>query len=505
MRIVFLPIDERFCTREYFLMFAIASDLNILTPPKELLGAKKIPAHTDALKDWLLDNSQEGDNLILSLDTLIHGGLIPSRINLLQKPTINERLKILNTLKKKRTTIYLSSTITRIPIYNSSDEEPDYWEYYGEALSNLSKDFAKYLESKDKLQNLSYKDTLSRFLEKFENKYQEIPEWMIKDFFWRRERNYTIIQEAIKFVNNGVVDFLNITLDDNSSGSLSVYESKLHQKLVNQLDLNEKISIHPGADETSLTLLSRLLCSTFKYSPSFELFYTHPESITLIPPYEGYPLKSSVETHIGAAGGKIKQKGDILLLLNNSSDYSRYDNTFQDTLAVSEEKYETIIERIKKEDKIIGIADIRYGNGSDKRLVEKILENHLDWLKINYSGWNTVSNTLGTVILHSVIQYFAQKNYLKLDTKELLKLQAIFFIEHWGYQAVVRQQLRKDSAQKGCNLWTLMPAEKWAEEYTKTKLLPFKEIIEKSMKKRWKMEIFFPWHRSFEVGINLSP
>ena len=40
----------------------------------------------------------------------------------------------------------------------------------------------------------------------------------------------------------------------------------------------------------------------------------------------------------------------------------------------------------------------------------------------------------------------------KFDIEELLKLQAIFFIEHWGYQADVRQQLRRNCVAKGFNI-----------------------------------------------------
>jgi len=183
MRIVYLPLDERFCTREYFLMFTKIAGLDILTPPRELLGSKKVPADTDALENWLLENVQTGDSLIISLDTLIHGGLIPSRINLIRSETIRDRLKFFSILKDRKVEIYLSTTVTRIPIYNSADEEPDYWEYYGETLSDMSKEFARYLESNN-IENLSYKEILPEFLNQNEKRYQHIPKWMIEDFFW---------------------------------------------------------------------------------------------------------------------------------------------------------------------------------------------------------------------------------------------------------------------------------------------------------------------------------
>lgn len=54
-------------------------DFNIVRP--ETLGNKKLPADLDKLASFLRKECKDADGLILSVDTLLYGGLIPSRIH----------------------------------------------------------------------------------------------------------------------------------------------------------------------------------------------------------------------------------------------------------------------------------------------------------------------------------------------------------------------------------------------------------------------------------------
>ena len=130
-RIVFLPVDERFCTRNYFILACEALNIEIVTPPVGLLGSKKISPDMNLLHRWLVSNVRPGDYLIISVDMLVYGGLIPSRISNEQYETLETRLNLIKEFKERNTRIYVNSAITRLPFYNSSEEEPDYWEYFG--------------------------------------------------------------------------------------------------------------------------------------------------------------------------------------------------------------------------------------------------------------------------------------------------------------------------------------------------------------------------------------
>lgn len=492
MNIVFLPIDERFCTRDYFIKIAESGGINVKTPKREILGKKKIPADTNEIKKWLLEKTEDGDILIISSDMLIHGGLIPSRINQKTIKTSKEELEILKKLKiEKNIKIYIGTTVTRIPRYNSNDEEPDYWEYFGKNIKDLSKELTK---------NLKEKKSLDYFSE-LKNMKTDIKKWILDDFFWRRKRNFNIISYLIDLLSEGTIDYLNLTLDDNEEGNLSVYEANFHKQKIEKMKLNDKSSIHPGADESSLTMLSRALCDEFNVKPKFKVIYTIPEKKELIPPYEGESLDKSVENHIKSSGGKIVQKNenDIDLIVNNFNEEDWGDSSLQKNTTLN---YLNLL-KIQK-NKITGICDVKYANGSDNQLIEFILDKDIDWKKFNISGWNTAGNTIGTVCAHSIIQWLGKEKYINLNEKEIKKIQFIFLLEHWGYQANIRKELREVSKEKGCNLFTLMPAEKWAEEYTKNKLIKYKIKIEEKIKEKWDLDIYFPWHRSFEVGIELK-
>ena len=115
-RVVFLPVDERFCTRDYFLLLARAANINVVTPPKSYLGAKKTPPDIRRLLKWLEETVVPGDYLVLSIDMLVHGGLIPSRMSIETLDTLKERLGLLEKLKDRDVKIYATTTVTRTPL-----------------------------------------------------------------------------------------------------------------------------------------------------------------------------------------------------------------------------------------------------------------------------------------------------------------------------------------------------------------------------------------------------
>ena len=75
-KIVMLPLDERPCNYDFPEMMPKA-DFELILPPKEYMGNKKIPADTERLAKWLTKNIAGADVCILSLDALIYGGIVP--------------------------------------------------------------------------------------------------------------------------------------------------------------------------------------------------------------------------------------------------------------------------------------------------------------------------------------------------------------------------------------------------------------------------------------------
>ncbi|MBN2219163.1 MAG: DUF4127 family protein, partial [Kosmotogaceae bacterium] len=428
-RIVFLPVDERFCTRDYFLLLAGAANLNVVTPPKSYLGAKKTPPDIVRLHRWLEDVVLPGDYLVISIDMLVHGGLIPSRMSLDSLDTLKERLTILEELKARDVRIYATTTVTRTPFYDSAEEEPDYWQYFGLSMYDLSRLLARSFRGE-------------KVYDSVIEKMERIPTHFVTDYLVRRIRNREMVSSVIDLVNSNIIEFLNLVLDDNSKESISLAESEIHQARVDSLGIGSRVSIHAGADEATLSLLARVLSQSSGETPSFEIFYSSPEHKEFIPPYEGSPLFIGIRNHIEAAGGKVVDAGGEILLMANNPEIG-LDSPQQLSRPEDLSPYKRFFSELEANSRRIkGIADVKFTNGSDNYLVKELLKRDgLNWLETNYSAWNTAGNTLGTVCAHSIVQLLGQKGMLELDPLKMKELQAIFFLEHWAFQSNVRQKL----------------------------------------------------------------
>ncbi|MEH6858905.1 DUF4127 family protein, partial [Priestia megaterium] len=89
-KIMYLPLDERPCNYKFPVKLAELTDLELIVPNRSLLGNKKKPADVSGLQEWLLENCQDASYLIVSIDMLVYGGIVPSRIhNLTKEECIN--------------------------------------------------------------------------------------------------------------------------------------------------------------------------------------------------------------------------------------------------------------------------------------------------------------------------------------------------------------------------------------------------------------------------------
>ena len=80
MKILMLPLDERPCNYLYPQLMPEAG-YQLLLPPREIMGDKKRAGDFEKISEWLLQNVGSADACILSLDTLIYGGIVPSRLH----------------------------------------------------------------------------------------------------------------------------------------------------------------------------------------------------------------------------------------------------------------------------------------------------------------------------------------------------------------------------------------------------------------------------------------
>ncbi len=81
-KVLYVPLDDRPCNYQYPLLLAgITDDVELLAPPLSLMGRLKRAADTDAIWDWLFEQAADAEYAVLSVDTLVYGNIIHSRIH----------------------------------------------------------------------------------------------------------------------------------------------------------------------------------------------------------------------------------------------------------------------------------------------------------------------------------------------------------------------------------------------------------------------------------------
>ena len=390
MKICFIPIDNRpVCYNLTKDIVAIDNNLELLIPPREFLGDLNKIADIKKIFNWI-KNLSEYDCMVLSLDTLAYGGLIPSRRSSDSFEMIKTRMEELKPFLVGKK-VYAFSSIMRISNNNYNEEEKEYWKIYGKKIF-------EYSYSGGKINN-------------------GIPSEILEDYLKTRERNFKINKMYLEWQKEGLFDTLIFSKDDCAEFGFNVNEAKELEELGGKTKT--------GADEIPLTLLSRAIEKNIKVFVEF----TEPNYKNCISNYEDVSIEKSVQGQLELGGFKQvfdKNEADLILLVNNFIEKQGELVMGWDTKPYNKNFVEP--------NKMYAIADVRFTNGADNNFVNDFI----DKISLNkfygYSAWNTSANSLGSLLAAIKVKFNAKK----YNDKAFKKLQIIRFLDDWAYQANVR-------------------------------------------------------------------
>lgn len=448
MKIAFVPIDNRpVCYSLPKLIAGIDKSIEFFIPNRNLLGDLKHSADIEGLFQWLMELPKL-DAIVLSLDTLAYGGLIPSRRCPETFEQIRKRIDILREiLEDKSCKVYAFSSIMRISNNNINEEEKEYWSDWGKKIFEYSFNTHKFGRGGCKI--------------------HDIPSDVLDDYIETRRRNFEINKIYYQWQKQGVFDTLVFSKDDCAEFGFNVQEAQFLEKM--------GAFTKTGADEIPLSLLARAIQGEIKIYPEF----LAPEEKDLISNYEDISIEKSVLGQIDLCGCKSVKtpvEADIILYINNFKK-----NQGEIVMKIDTEHFNSSFQVPQKP---YMIADVRFANGSDNGFVDAFLKNEIkDKYFCGYSAWNTSANTLGSLICGAKVKFLA-KNYNKKDFE---KLSIVRFLDDWAYQANVRQFLKKPDVNQ-----------------VSVEMKKFEKIIGNIFDMEICPKYKFPWDRLFEVEVELN-
>lgn len=399
MKIVMLPLDERPCNYHYPQMMPKA-DYELVLPPKHFMGDKKIPADTARLRTWLCENVSDADACILSMDTLVYGGIVPSRLHELPLEELIARADTVRELRRRnpKMKLYLFQLIMRCPDYSLSDEEPDYYDDCGRELHL----YGRYTH-KQKLGILT-KEEEADFARVKEKTKKVLP-----DFLGRREKNIAVLLHDLEFVRDGTADYFIVPQDDAAVYGFTSMDQLTVRAFLKENVLHMKTAMYPSADDTGLILLGRAVAEHRGLTPKIYVHYASTKAERVVPWFEDRPLGETVKYHILAVHGQqvySLPEADIVLAVNMGSDMvspddARYPMAYDVERNLAE--FVSFIRYALSEGKVVAVGDVAACNGSDGELLRVLDREGLLMRLHGYAGWNTSSNTLGTTVCMAVL------------------------------------------------------------------------------------------------------
>lgn len=493
-KIVYVALDDRPCNMDFPIEIFEHTDYQIVSPTKEMMPYEKTPCDYETLKQFLLKETQDAYGLILSVDTLIYGGLVPSRIHHLSPEQIQERMDLIKLLKQNNPNmlIYGFQTIMRCPRYNGDQEEPPYYKTEGEKIH-----LNGYYKHRESLGLLTETDRINM-------QELNIPLEALQDFEARREINLSFDIQSVDLAKENVFDFLVLCQDDASEfGYPTIDQGKVIAK-IKENNVRMKVFAYSGADELGVILMSRMVNHLLQKAPTFYIKYPSLTSGKVVPCLEDRYLDNTIRYQIISAGGIVVdsiQEADIILvaLIGPEKMFPRVNETHRDIdFGTNLPDTFTFINYYINQKPVV-IADLYFLNAGSLNVLSYIKENQLLTRLASYSGWNTSSNALGTAIAQG-IQFHHYGNQVIHQTFLMKR-----YIEDIGYCNLVRRKVTSEIEQLGMGYFDAREMRGHAAKLVEKGLTDFIEEYLPEVKHQFTLSnVHLPWKRMFEVGFDVT-
>lgn len=484
--LVAVTVDGRPVVRSQVQDLVACAGWTLRVPEVAALGHLRTPAPRDELRAWLLQQAPEADGFVLSLDMLVYGGLVPSRFIEDSLPSLLQRLDVVRELRAAAPgkPVYAFAATMRISNNDVAEEEKAYWAEHGRRLWAWS-------YHGDRARQLGAADSAALALQA----EAAVPTAVRENYLATRQRNLAVTRQALQLVRLGLIDRLVLPQDDTAEFGLNIAERRALQAEAAALGLVDRVAVYPGADEVMHTLCARMV-GTLEQRPPLRvaLAPSDPAHIgRLRALYEDRPVLESVASQVQAVGAVLtpdRAQADVLLALHTQG-------TAQGDWAMRVALPQRVpvdphwlggLQDWQRSGRPLALADLAYANGGDPWLLEQLLPP-----LSAYAGWNTASNSLGSVLSTSVL---AWRRESQPTARRALALR---LLEDELYQARWRQVLRD----------TVDEARLTAQELltrARAIVIPPLNVWAAERRLGWRVaDLRLPWDRSFEVELLLEP
>ncbi|WP_346353829.1 DUF4127 family protein [Azotosporobacter soli] len=490
--VLFVPLDDRPVCLADTLATARAAGLEVHTPPQEWLSSRDHRGDPDKIWQWLKEEAPRADAAVVSLDSLIYGGLVPSRTHELDESVLALRRKQIEELKTLQPSLrlYAFSTLMRSPKASAGGVDASYYEVWGPDLFRLGA-----LTDKQESDGVTQAERaeITRLSEK-------IPSAYLADWRQRRVKNLRNNLALWDMTQAGAIDYLLLGRDDAWMYSDSRRDLRwLLAQREGKPDLS-RFATMAAADQLGMLLMARAVNHFSGQIPFVAAVYGEGSGKNTVPSYQDETAGANVAAQIWATGAfpvPEPERAELVLAVHTLADGKTKEASSKENSATPSPAAAAMAGRIANwlaAGRTVAVADIAYANGADNGFMTEMQRRHLLGRLAAYGGWNTASNSAGFALSQGMLA-------ARMESVAQRRLLLGRFLDDWAYQANVRQQIIKQVLTPA-SLSSVRLGERRAQvEAQTTAALRFFAAQHFPDLKTPEFQAEHPWDRMFEVKI----
>ena len=405
-RILLLPLDSRPPCRQFVIDAGRIAGIEIITPPSKLMDYYSQPGDTKALQDWVMANINGCDAAILSIDQLLHGGLLAAREARKSPADIVDLSAFLTRLHQchPEVPLYAFNILPRLTPPDSIDSWPE------------RKRLMRYSRLVDRIA-LAAPSPNPEDLVALDQLKEQIQPKNLRQYEELFRQNTQLNKQLALLAKKGIFTRLVIGQDDGEKYGIPNLEKRAIQTYLTAENISdEQVFITHGADEIALTLLAAIDVEKKGRPPKIFLAYNDPATPEYIMPYMAGSIAATAQEKIRLLHGietKNPETADFILYLSGGN-----------TATLSRRRENAAnIKNLIRQGYPLALVDLSEHFTADETLLPLLIKKQTPLhALIAYAGWNTASNAIGTAMSQAVL--FINGKHAAASHDDLLRLYA---------------------------------------------------------------------------------
>ena len=506
--IALAPLDSRPPCTDYVQKLAAMADLQVSLPPKKLLDNYRQPGDTTGLRNWLAQEAARSAAAIISVDMLVHGGLLASRQGNDHHDDAVATIQLLRTIHREQPQVRLFA-FNIIPRLFIADNP------LTEKFKPLMSDWAILQETIRIFENPIN-------VEKLRNLETVLPPELIERYRNLYRANRQLNSQLLELVQEGTLAGLVLGQDDSAPFGLGNLERQWLDAVISRSPLlQNKVFVTRGTDEVALSLLGQVIAGTIANKNKVYVHYTEATTADLILPYMPGPLSRTVAEKLAIGNAELSRdfsSADYILVIHAGSARSR---------SVDMAKSAALVKDWLANGKQVALVDLAADWRTDQTLLPSLQKNGAPLHRlIAYAGWNTASNSIGTAVTQAAMVLSGNRAG-SADTPLNRDLQRIGFLaermlDDWYYQKSFRPILNDSLQRQQINPYDLQSGRKKVNRRIELQLTGiFPQLVERQWQNslfalptpahgtyaiaNWRVAASLPWDRTFEIRLDTTP